>query len=371
MLSIVINVKNGEKYLGRCLNALAKFDDVVVLDNYSTDKTVEIAKTYPNVRLFEHEFCGMGKVRNLAASLAKYDWVFFVDSDEVVHPKLANHLLKMKFENNCIYRVLRHNFYDNFRVETSSWGNDWILRLYNRSQTQFIENEVHDSFVMAGLSERKIQSGFIYHFPYENISQLIDKMQFYSTLYAKQHFTRKRPCLYSIPLRAFSMFIKCYFLKLGFLQGYEGLAISSFNAIGVFAKYIKLYELSYKRKLALAVGVVQTVDELIGLIDKINQQTLLPERVFILIDDALLETTNLHKLQQLVKESLVVPAQLIGEVDQDIATILNSCLINQSQLHNIVYVTNNQLLDNTKLFKQCKTAILKAKDLSYIEIFAN
>ena len=63
MISIVINVKNGAKYLERTLNALSRFEDVVLLDNYSSDNTIAIANSFNNVRVFEHEFCGMGKVR--------------------------------------------------------------------------------------------------------------------------------------------------------------------------------------------------------------------------------------------------------------------------------------------------------------------
>jgi len=370
MLSIVINVKNGEKYLVRCLNALTRFKDVVVLDNYSTDKTLEIAQTYPNVRVFQHEFCGMGKLRNIAANYAKHDWLFFVDCDEIVSQKLVDTLLTLQFKNKHVYSVLRHNFYDNFKVNASSWGNDWILRIYNRNQTQFSNNEVHESVILHGLTEKKIHGGFIYHFPYTSVAELIDKMQFYSTLYAKQHFGKKQVNLYTLPFRTAFMFIQCYILKCGFLYGYEGLIISTFNAIGVFTKYIKLYELSYKRKIAVAVGVVQNMPEIMSLIEKINQQTLLPEQVLVLVDDKLLDTNTLSTIQELLNTHLIVQAKVIGAVNQDIATILGSYMINQPNLQNIAYIRANNLLNNSKLFKQCKNAILAEKTLqSGIEIF--
>ena len=166
MLSVAINVKNGGATLDVCLNALSNFDDVVLLDNHSTDNTIEIAKKYSNVRIFTSDFLGMGRVRNLAASYTKNDWVFFVDCDEIISEVLDTILRNMQFEDGYVYQIYRRNFYDNYNVETSSWGNDWILRLYNRKQTRFIENEVHDSFIMDNMQVKKINEGFIYHFPY-------------------------------------------------------------------------------------------------------------------------------------------------------------------------------------------------------------
>ncbi len=284
MLSICVNVKNGARYLAKSLASLTKFDDVVLLDNYSTDNTLEIAKQFSNVRIFQCEFQGMGKVRNLAASYAKNDWILFVDCDEVLEQELVNILLTFPFEQGNIYNIYRKNYYDGRLVETSSWGNDWIKRLYNRNDTKFAENQVHDNFI-DDLPNIRIDGGSMIHFPYEQVSQLIDKMQFYSTLYAKQHHHKKHPKLWMIPFRAFFMFLKCYILKRGFLSGYEGLAISSYNAMGVFSKYIKLYELDFKKKIAVAL-ILERPEQIASVVSKLNKQTLLAETILILIKES-------------------------------------------------------------------------------------
>lgn len=420
VISIAINVKNGEKYLARCLNALIRFEDVVLLDNYSTDKTLEIARSYANVRIFEHEFCGMGKVRNMVAGFAKHDWVLFVDCDEVVSQQLVDVLLNTQFENGCIYRILRHNFYANFRVSTSSWGNDWILRLYNRQQTRFIENEVHDSFVPNGLSEKKLQGGYIYHFPYDEVSKLIDKMQFYSGLYAKQHFGKKKPKLYSIPFRAFMMFFKCYILKRGFLQGFEGLAISSYNAMGVFSKYIKLYELGYKRNIAIAFSVNVSVkynssrqdrqdrhNDFLPLLAEvheqiilINQQNLLPSQVLVILvhnNDTLVEDTEdsnnsdrvnnnsdiadriminvdefKTKLAELLQRNLVMPGTVVvsGGGSKGISELILRYFEQNPEVQDMVYMTDTKLLNKVDFVKQCKTAILRNKTVGNTIVYS-
>lgn len=368
MLSIAVNVKNGEQYLERTLNALSRFSDVVLLDNFSTDKTIEIAKSFPNVRIFEHEFCGMGKVRNMAANYAINDWVLFVDCDEILNQELVDTLLATKYVNGHIYRILRINYYDGYLVDSSSWGNDWILRLYNKTETRFEENEVHDSFVANSLKETKLEGGYMYHFPYDRVNKLIDKMQFYSTLYAKQHFGKKTCNLYLLPFRAFMMFFKCYILKRGFMQGYEGLAISSYNAMGVFSKYIKLYELSYKRQIGLAFKIDVGKDETKNLIQYINEQTLLPQVVLVLIDNNELSVAEIDKLAQNLKYNMVVPAKILTIVDNVTSTI-KSGFDSYPELQNIIGVRHTGLLKNKHFFKQCKTAVLKGKTILKTDVF--
>ena len=269
MLSICINAKNGARYLERVLASLTKFEDVVLLDNYSTDETIDIAKKFLNVRIFQCEFNGMGYVRNIAASYAINDWVLFVDCDEVLDRGLVDTLLAFKFENGNIYNLYRKNYYNNLSVEFSSWGNDWIKRLYNKKDTRFANNQVHDNFI-DNLPNIKIYGGFIYHFPYENVSELVNKMQFYSTLFAKQHFNSKFPSIMTILFRTIFTFFKSYVIKRGLFNGYEGLLISGYNAIGVFFKYSKLYELYNRQNIAVAVEV-HNQEELQNLIININK----------------------------------------------------------------------------------------------------
>jgi|SRR6185437_7217573 len=347
-LSAIVNVKNGERTIARCLSALHKFSDVVVFDNYSTDKTVEIAKSYPNVNLIQHEFCGMGKVRNLAAGHAKYDWLLYVDCDEILHPELVDTLLSASFCQNTIYLVKRKNYYANYLVDSSSWENDWIKRLFNRNDTRFVENEVHDSFeVKDSIKYKKITPGFIYHFPYAKVSELIDKMQFYSTLYAKQHYNKKKPYLWMIPFRALFMFIKCYILKRGFLDGFVGFAISSYNAMGVFSKYIKLYELYNNYSITLAVKV-ESVEEMANLVKNINYQNLLPEFVYIMICNELAEKNPEIAVQ--INE-LCVPSKIIPIVE---ANNWKMQIENIEGLNNPMYIEDSKLLRDPNLLKKYK-----------------
>lgn len=359
MLSICVNVKNGARYLSRCLSSLAKFEDVVLLDNYSTDNTIEIAKTFSNVRIYQCEFNGMGMVRNLAASYAKNDWVLFVDCDEVLEAELVDILLYYKFDAGNIYNIYRKNYYDGALVESSAWGNDWIKRLYSRLDTKFAENQVHDNFV-DNLTNIKITGGSMIHFPYEQVNQLIDKMQFYSTLYAKQHHTKKHPKLWLIPFRMLFMFIKCYILKCGFKDGYEGLTISMFNAIGVWSKYIKLYELDYKKKFALAIHVNSLI-ELESISKLINQQSLLSEAVVVICD--------LEKIldEQLLKSLFIVENYCIDINDYN--NELNTLLKSNDSFDYIVECLDSDDFTNKNFVSNIRTSLQHHKPLNSIKIF--
>ena len=104
MLSIVILTKNSEKSLDRALESTISFPDVIVLDSESTDSTKSIASKYPNVRFYVRPFCGFGPMRQVADSLSTYDWIFALDSDEVLSPSLIQTLHSISTDSKNVYR---------------------------------------------------------------------------------------------------------------------------------------------------------------------------------------------------------------------------------------------------------------------------
>lgn len=365
MLSIGINIKNGAKHLELCLNALQRFSEIILLDNYSTDNTLLIAKTYPNVRIFQHEFLGMGNLRNMAAGFATNDWVFFVDCDEIVNQDLVNTLLDFNFKKNHVYSILRLNYYDNKQINSSSWENDWVNRIYNKNETKYIDCSVHESIDVAKMNVQKIDVGHIYHFPYEEVSALVSKMQFYSTLYAQQNFLKKEAKLFLIPFRSIVMFIKCYFLKAGFRDGYEGFLVSSFNAIGVFVKYIKLYELSHKKTLALKIAIDSlNIKKLELLINTINSQKVLPKFVLLVLEDKI-TGANGSEINNLFKKNLIVPSMIRQKTpDMPQLEMTENTILNSNKIDYLVHIESPSFLKNKNFLKLCRDKIRKNKTIS-------
>ena len=248
-ISVTILTNNSGAYLSECLSALQAFSEVVILDNGSTDDTVAIASGFRNVTLHEHPFTGFGPMKNIAVDKASNDWILSVDSDEIVTPELAHEILGLKLDGNMVYVIERDNHYHRRLIRGCGWDNDRVERLFNRKSTKYDDKLVHEGLIMSANLNIELLSGRLKHYPYDNASQLLQKMQHYSTLWAEEYHGRKKASPLKALVYGMLTFLKSYLLKNGWRFGYEGLLISVSNANGVFYKYIKLYEADREHRL--------------------------------------------------------------------------------------------------------------------------
>jgi glycosyltransferase involved in cell wall biosynthesis len=244
-ISVTILTKNCEKILHSTLEPLRPFKEVVILDTGSTDKTLDIAKTYPNVKIFSAPFTGFGPLHNLASSFATYPWILSIDSDEVPSPELIEELKKIKLDECAIYAVGRTNFFNEKKICFAGWWPDTVVRLYNRNKTAFSDAAVHERVLSNGLRTRCLK-GTLHHTPYRQIDEFLAKMQKYSTLFAEERRGKEKSSFAKALLHGLAAFFKSYLLKLGILGGKEGLIISLYNSQTAYYKYLKLAELNKK-----------------------------------------------------------------------------------------------------------------------------
>lgn len=240
-ISVTVLTKNSEAKLRKTLESVRTFDEVIVLDSGSTDETEQIAKSFTNVKFFKHEFLGFGPMKKKAASFAKNEWVFNLDSDEVLSADLLKDLSERKLDLNLVYKVSRRNHYRGKWIKGCDWYPDSVIRLYNKTKTDYNEAKLHEKIVIQDDQRLETLSGEIFHYPYENVSQLIQKLDHYSSLYAQEKKAKKISLL-GLSLRSLYSFFRNYILKRGIFMGREGLLISFCSAAGVFYKNMKLLE---------------------------------------------------------------------------------------------------------------------------------
>ena len=244
-ISAVIITKNEKSNIDRCLKSLHWVDEIVVVDSGSTDGTLEICNKY-NCEIVETEWFGYGKTKQLAVNSANNNWILSIDADEEVSEKSIK---KIKFllekDESTGYKVQIKSFYLGRLIKYSGWRNEFKLRLFNKKFGNYNEASIHETVLLNG--EKKNSDIVFFHHTYPTVEKQIEKIDRYSTLQAKELFAKKKsyPILL-IPIFTLNKFFSIYFLKLGFMDGKEGLFLAYFSSVGVFAKYCKLWELNNK-----------------------------------------------------------------------------------------------------------------------------
>ena len=239
-ISVVIICKNAATTLQKTLESTQKFNEVVIYDNGSEDESLVIAKRFSNVSLHQGSFKGFGPTKNLACGLARHDWIFSLDADEAVTPELTDFLRHWKpGSDQTVGYVLRMNFFMGKYVGRGGWGNDWLLRILNRTTQQFNDAPVHEKVPTTKQSIKEELPCPIEHNAVQNIGQFLIKVDRYTEIPSKKNRKTFHPFL--IVLRSLFAFFKSYILRAGFAEGWRGLIIAWNDSNGVFYKYMKRY----------------------------------------------------------------------------------------------------------------------------------
>jgi glycosyltransferase involved in cell wall biosynthesis len=244
-ISVTVLAKNSEKYMKEVLQALASFGEVILYDTGSTDKTMKIGHFFPNVKVFQAPFIGFGPTHNMATAIAKHNWILSIDSDEIVTTNLIKAISETKLDDNAVYSFPRHNYFNGKFIKWCGWYPDRQIRLYNREKTKFTDAQVHEAIITENMQIIPFEAA-IDHYSYESIADFLYKMQSYSTLFANQNQGKEESSLFKALSHGYFAFFKSYILKRGFLGGYEGFVISTYNAHTAYYKYLKLYEANLK-----------------------------------------------------------------------------------------------------------------------------
>ena len=248
-LSAVIITYNEQEYLEKCLNSLVNVaDEIIVIDSYSTDRTVEICKSF-NVTFIQHEFEGYIEQKNYAISLANNDYILSLDGDEALSENLKTSILETKANWKYDgYYCNRLNNYCGQWIKYSDWYPDKKLRLFKKGSGSWQGINPHDIYTLEKNTSSGKLKGDLLHWVYTDYSEHCSKVDRFSTIAAKAYYDLgKTASIWKILFNPSWAFFKAYFLRFGFLDGLNGfiICVQTFNI--TFFKYIKLREL-YKKE---------------------------------------------------------------------------------------------------------------------------
>lgn len=245
-LSGVIITRNEERNIERCLKSLeGVVDEIVVVDSLSTDKTKEICLAY-NVNFIEQEFLGYIEQKNFALSKANFNYIISLDGDEALSEELKKSILNLK--NNWKFDAYYSNRLNNFCgqwIKHSDWYPSKKIRIFDRRKATWKGINPHDEIKLND-SKSKIGhlKGDILHWPYATYSEFNISTEKFSSISANAYYKLgKTAPLWKIIVKPFWAFFKSYFLRLGFLDGFNGFVICIQTANITFLKYSKLREL--------------------------------------------------------------------------------------------------------------------------------
>ncbi len=242
-VSVVIIAQNEGRIISRCLESAAWAAEIIVVDGGSTDDTAATARE-SGAKVFDNKFEGFAEQKNFAISKASNEWVLSIDADEVIEKALAEEILSViKNPGGCDgYYIPRKNFYYTGRfLRFGGLYPDRQLRLFKKGKGKFEGGRVHEGLKVQG--KAGVLKNALLHYTKPGIKAHINTVNKYTGLEAEKSLSEgKRATGYTLLFKPAGYFIKHYFLKLGFLDGIEGLIYHVISAHYVFIKEIKLAE---------------------------------------------------------------------------------------------------------------------------------
>lgn len=246
-LGCTILTKNQENNIVNCIESLGFCDEIVVVDDYSQDRTLEILARLDDkrIKVFQRSLEGdFSAQRNFALGKTVSDWVFFVDADEQASEDLAAEIVKLKslnFGRNLGYFIKRRDVIWGKELKHGEVGNIKFIRLAKKDAGIW-KGKVHEKWEIKGVRDQL--RGFLVHFPHATISEFLQEVNFYSTLRAGELFDKKiKTSLFQIIFYPTFKFINNYFVKLGFMDGIEGFVVAVIMSFHSFLVRSKLWML--------------------------------------------------------------------------------------------------------------------------------
>ncbi|HTN71022.1 MAG TPA: glycosyltransferase family 2 protein [Methylomirabilota bacterium] len=248
-ISAIVVCFNEERNIGPCLESLRWCDEIVVVDAFSTDGTVEICRRYTD-RVIQREWAGYRDQKAFAHSQATKEWVLLVDADERVTAELKDEIRQTLIHDGngyAGYSIPRLVRYLSRWWWRGGWYPDYDIRLFRREGTTWGGMDPHEQIFVDG-KVRRLRSP-LHHFSYQNIDDHIQRINRFTSISAQELKKEgRRWRLTDVLFRPAFRFFRSYVLKRGFMEGFAGFYVAVTAAVYVFLKYAKLWESELEEK---------------------------------------------------------------------------------------------------------------------------
>ena len=242
-ISVIITTNNEADNIEAALQSVQWADEIMVVDSFSEDNTVELAKKYTNF-VVQRAYQGPANQKNWAISQVKYPWVLILDADERVPPVLKSEiqqLLQQKHISKDAYWIRRQNYFMGKKIRYSGWQSDAVIRLIKRDVCRYNDKQVHEKIDTQGIEVGRLQQS-LNHYTFKNTVHFVAKMNRYGVWSGRDYAVKiPKVTYFHLFIKPIFRFFKHYLLRLGFLDGKEGFIISVLMAWTVFLRYVEIY----------------------------------------------------------------------------------------------------------------------------------
>ena len=242
-LSVIVPTHNEEANLRDCLESVRFADEILVVDSFSTDGTLAIAREF-GARILQREYGYSAQQKNWAIPQASHEWILLVDADERVTPEGREEILALLREGPRAdgYWVRRLNHFLGRPIRHGGWESDKVIRFFRRDVARYQDRRVHAEIDLPG--PLPVLTRPLEHHTFRSFAQYWKKLRIYSEWGAQQMFLEgRRAGAVQVLCRPVGRFIKMYLLRLGFLEGAHGLVLCMLAAFSVYLKYARLWEM--------------------------------------------------------------------------------------------------------------------------------
>jgi len=245
-ISVIVTCRNEAPNLLRCLESVDGFGETVVVDSFSDDGTVDIARRL-GATVYQRPYKSAALQKNWALGIVRNRWVLILDADEALTPSLRREIEAVEPVDVDGYWIRRQSEYFGRLIRGCGWQRDRVLRLFDRERGRYEEREVHEEVTVRGsaptLKERMV------HYPYRSIAHHLLKINEYTTRGARDYVGGGgKMAIANMIVHPPFRFLRMYLIQKGFADGAQGALLCLLASYAVFLKYAKAWELQWRRR---------------------------------------------------------------------------------------------------------------------------